>query len=141
MENIEELSNEELRELILEQLKDRGIDTEAIEVEIIDGPRVALNGKVDSVSEQKMIRQTITDMVGIDDIIDELVVIQDISDCPEDEGPREKSELYDQDKEYMGTEDAFQSVEDGVPYIPPTSPSYRESSKTVKWRKRPRMRI
>ena len=135
MENIEELSNEELKELIIERMKDLGIDPETIEIGVVDGSRVVLRGKVDSDSERQMIKQTIMDVVGIDDIVDELVVIQGVNDDLEEEESHEKSELYDEDDENIGTEDAFQSVTDGIPYIPPTSPTYQESSKKIKWKK------
>jgi len=135
MENIEELSNEELRELILEQIKDLGIDLDTVEIVVTGGPKVILKGKVNSDSEREMIKQTIMDMVGIDDVIDELVVIQGVNDSSEDEESREESELYDEDEENIGTEDAFQSVEDGIPYIPPTSPTYQESPKKIKWKR------
>jgi hypothetical protein len=136
MENIDRLSNEELRELILEQIKNLGVDLDAVEIEVINGPKVVLRGKVGSDSEREMIKQTIIDIVGIDDVVDELVVIQGVDDGLEDEESREESELRDQDEENMGTEDAFQSVEDGIPYIPPTSPTYQESPKKIRWKKR-----
>ncbi len=128
MENIEGLSNEELKELILEHLREDGVDPETIEVEVQDGPRVILKGKVDSGTQHEMIKQIITDIVGVEDIIDEIMVIQGVDDdeiLEEDEEEEEK-DVYDEDEEDTGTEDAFRAVEDGIPYIPPTNPSFQE---------------
>ncbi|MFH1552015.1 MAG: BON domain-containing protein [Candidatus Omnitrophota bacterium] len=138
MESVEGLSNEELKELILEQLGELGIDSETVDITIEDGPKVSLRGKVDSERERGMIKQTIMDVVGIDDIIDELVVIEGVNNGLEDEESSKGAELYDEDKEYMGSEDAFRAVEDGVPYIPPTNPSYQGSPETVKRKKQKR---
>jgi hypothetical protein len=130
------LSKEELKELILEQLADASIGTETIEVEIVDGPQVILRGKVDFSSERRMIKAIIMDVDGIDDIVDELVVIRGVSDGTEDETRDLGSVPYDEDEEFVGTEDVFQSVENGVPYIPPTSPTYQESPKNIRWKKK-----
>ncbi len=48
MANIEGLSKEEIKELVQEHLKDLDVDSDSIEVEIIDGPKVVLSGKVES---------------------------------------------------------------------------------------------
>ncbi|MEA3489157.1 MAG: hypothetical protein U9R44_02295 [Candidatus Omnitrophota bacterium] len=136
MENIEGLSKEELREYILEQMRDMGIDPETIEIGIEDGPKIILRGKVDSVSERKMVKQTIMDLTDINDIVDELVVISGVVDDLEDEKLMEEAELHDEDDESLGTEDTFQSIEDGIPYIPPSAPTYRESPENIKWKKK-----
>ena len=52
------------------------------------------------------------------------------------EGSEEDMELLDQDDESMGTEDAFRSVEDGIPYIPPSNPTYQESPGSKKRKKK-----
>jgi len=136
MGNLEGLLKEELKELIVEQLEDAGVDIETIEVEIVDGPQVILRGKVDFGSERRMIKATIMDVVGIDDIVDELVVIRGVSDGTEDEARDPEAAPYDEDEEFVGTEDVFQSVEDGVPYIPPSNPTYRESPKNIRWKRK-----
>jgi len=44
--------------------------------------------------------------------------------------------LYDEDEEVIGTEDVSKSIEDGIPYIPPTDPPQQSSPKDLKWKKR-----
>ncbi len=73
-----------------------------------------------------MIEEVLMDIVGVDDIVDELVIIDGIVE-DDDEDMYDDEDAYDEDDDSMGTEDAFQSVEDGIPYTPPTSPSYQES--------------
>ena len=136
MADTEGLTNEELRELVLEQLKNLGVDPDPIEIEIVDSVNIILRGKVDSESEREMIKQTMLDVLGVSAIIDDLVAIcsenRDLLDTEE----HEEGELYDEDEECIGTEDVFRSVEDGVPYIPPTSPTYQKSPETIKWKKK-----
>jgi len=137
MEKINGLSNEEIKEVILEYVKDLGVDTTVMEIKVVDGPGVILSGKVDSAQDHGAILATIMDVVGIDDIIDEMVVIQDpVSVLSEKDLCDEKASSCDEDEEEGETEDVFQSVEDGIPYTPPTSPVYQEHSETVRWRKR-----
>lgn len=136
MANIEGLSKEEIKELILEQLRDMGVDFDLIEIKVIDGPKVILSGKVESPGEREMLRQTIIDIVGVDDIVDELVIIDGFFEGHDDDDPYGAADLYDEDEESAGTGDAFQSVEDGIPYIPPDSPSYQESPEVSKKKKK-----
>lgn len=136
MGDIEGLSKEEIKSLILDEMRDLGINTETVEVEVVDGPKVILKGKVDSTSEKGMIKQTIMDVVGIDDISDELVVIEDTEeDFEEDFSKEEDEESVEEpleEDEDIGTEDASQALEDGIPYIPPTSPTYQDSSSSIR---------
>jgi hypothetical protein len=136
MGNVNGLSKEELKAYILEQIRDLGIDVETIEVDIGDGPVIILRGKVDSASERGMINQTIMDLADIEEVIDELVVVQGVSEGLEDQRFDEKASLYDEDEECVGTEDAFRSVADGVPYIPPSKPTYQGSSDNKKWKRK-----
>ncbi len=137
MEDIEGLSNIELKGLILGRLRELGVDCDSIEIDVLKGPRIMLSGNVDYDSQRKLIKRTIVDTTGIADIIDELMVSPDLGeDLAEDERyPGNGS--YDRDEEYMGTEDAFRSIEDGIPYIPPTSPTSQDFSETAR-RKRKR---
>ena len=136
MGNVDDLSLEELKEYILEQLRGLGVDTDPLEIEIEEGPKVTLRGKVDSASGHEMIIQTIMDLADVDNVTDELVVIEDAVVGFDSEGAEDDSELYDQDDESLGTEDAFRSVEDGIPYIPPTNPTYQESPASKKRKKK-----
>ena len=81
------------------------------------------------------------DVVGIDDIDDELVGIEGVrGELEEELYEHEEGDLYDEDDEYVGTEDVFRSVEDGVPYIPPTSPTFQEPAEDRKSKKKKKKR-
>jgi len=136
MGNVDDLSLEELKEYILEQLGDLGVDTDALEIEVGEGPTVTLRGKVDSASGREMIIRTIMDTADVDNVVDELVVIEDAVVDADSVGSEEDMELLDQDDESMGTEDAFRSVEDGIPYIPPSNPTYQEPPGSKKRKKK-----
>lgn len=136
MANIEGLSKEEIKELIQEQLKELDVDSDSIEVDIVDGPKVVLSGKVESRGEREMIEEMLMDIVGVDDIVDELVIIDGGTVDDDDEDMYDDEDVYDEDEDSMGTEDAFQSIEDGIPYTPPTSPSYQESPGSSKRRRK-----
>jgi len=129
MANIEGLSNKELKELIVQSIKEAGVNPDLFEVRIKKGSRVILRGEVDSERERDLIMRTIRDVVGIDDIVNELIVLKGLhNDLPEDDSDDEhEDELFDEDHECIGTEDVFRSVEDGLPYIPPTDASFERS--------------
>jgi hypothetical protein len=122
----ESLSNDELKEIILEHLEDMGIAPGHVQVRVLKGPKVILRGEVPSESEREDLKNFIVDITGIGNILDGLKVSRDEYSGTEEEGPSEEHELYDEDREYVGTDDVFRSVEDGVPYIPPTGPPPEE---------------
>ncbi|NQT33514.1 MAG: BON domain-containing protein [Candidatus Omnitrophica bacterium] len=127
MKNPKERSEEEIRKIILEQLDDQDIESDFVEMEIAKGPKVLLKGEVSSKKVREMIKQIIVDSTGIEDIVDRLIVPDDTDD---------DDDLRDEDGESMGTEDAFQSIEDGVPYVPPTDHEYREYPENKKRKKK-----
>ncbi len=139
MAKIEGLSNKELKELIVQSLKETGVDPDLFEVKIKKGARVVLRGEVDSERERDLIMRTIRDVAGIDDIVDGLIILKGLhNDLPGDDSDYEhEDELFDDDHECIGTEDVFRSVEDGLPYIPPTDARF-ERSFEEKREKRPR---
>ena len=136
MENIEGLSKKEIKALILHQLDEAGVDHEMVEIKVSDGPKVVLVGEVPSRDAQKAIRQIITGEVGIRDIVDGLIVVEGMDSDLEYEDSYGANDLSDMDEDNIGTEDIFRSIEDGIPYIPPTTASYEEESDTSQWKKR-----
>ena len=133
MANIEGLTNDEIKELILEQLKDAGIDVDVIEVEVNDGPEVVLTGKVESEGAKFIAKKTIRDIVGIDELHDELVIMDEPESLEEEEN---EGGLYNRDEDDEMTEDAFKSLEEGIPYTPPDRPLHDESGEDTTWKKR-----
>jgi hypothetical protein len=138
MQNSEGLSSEELKELILEQLDEVGVAPGTVEVKVLKGPKLVLEGKVDSDRKRKLIVQIVRYATGIDDIIDEMIVVEDECADYREETGHEEYELYDEDNEYVGSEDVFQAVVDGVPYVPPTEPPFSETAETLEEEKKRR---
>lgn len=134
MENIEGLTNDEIKELILEQLKDAGLDTSSIEIEVEKGPSIVLKGTVESSGERYIVRKTIMDIDGIEDISDELVVMEE-PEGPDSEDDGMEGGLLNRDGDDTMTEDAFEAIEDGIPYIPPDRPLRDEMSDDTSWKK------
>jgi len=129
------LSNDEIRGIILEHLEEMGKDPGNFEVRVMTGPQVLIRGEVSSEYERENIRNFITDAAGVDNIVDELVVSGDELEGDKDDDDYGEHEMYDADQEYVGTDDVFRSVEDGVPYIPPTTASFEEKKKKKKRKK------
>ena len=123
MGNIERLSDIEMRALIVESLKAVHVDPELISIRVKKGPKVVLGGEVDSRRERGLIIQTIMDIVGVEDVVDEMCIINGRHDDHLDD---DDGELYDEDNQCIGTEDAYRAIEDGVPYIPPTTSPFEE---------------
>ena len=122
------LSEKEIRELILEQLNDREIEHELVDVEVLKGPRVVLDGEISQENIRKAIKQVIRESFNIEDITDKLSITHDLYHN-DDEEESEEEDLYDEDKEIIGTEGVCRSVEDGIPYFPPTRAHFRETSR------------
>jgi len=123
-----------LKRYIIEHLVELGVDLDLVSVDVMEGPRVVIKGEVPSVRMQRLVIETITDVIGIDDVVNELIVVRDLFGTVE----YGRSGIYDEDEEVIGTEDMSQSIEDGIPYIPPTAPPKYESPKTVKRQKEPK---
>ena len=123
MGNIDGLSDNEMRGLIVESLKAVQVDPELISIGVKNGSIVVVGGEIDSRSEKALVVQTIMDVVGVEDVVDDMRVVDDrYDDSMEDDD----SELYDEDNQCIGTEDAHRAIEDGVPYIPPTHSPFEE---------------
>ena len=139
VENVDGLTNEEMKELIIEQLKDIGVQIDAVEVNVETGPSIVLTGAVESVSDRYLIKKTIMDIDGVEDVSDELVVM-DKPEGLEGQDDSAKGGLLNRDDDDTMTEDAFEAVKDGIPYIPPDRPSRDEISEDTDWKKNRRKR-
>ena len=84
MENANGLSNGELKELILEHLDEMGIAPGAVGVRILKGHKVVLEGKIDSDEKKDLIIRYVRAVAGLNDIVDELIVIEDIEELEEE---------------------------------------------------------
>lgn len=141
MGDAEELSNEELLNLINENLREIGVDPELIEIEIKKGSEIIVRGEVDSKRQRDLVIQTIAEAAQTEDVNDKLVVLGELSDDEfEEDDPSKENELYDEDNQSVGTEDVFRSVEEGMPYIPPSDPAYQKASENAKKKRKKKKR-
>jgi len=125
MPDIEGLSNEEIKQLIIANLRGFDIDPELISIKITKGSKIILRGAVETQRHRDLVVQTIQDVAGVEDVKDELVILQDEYGDFSDEEELEE-EFLDDDNEYYGTDDIVKSIEDGLPYIPPMTSSFEE---------------
>jgi hypothetical protein len=128
MEEAGEISREELRELIIEQLDEIGIAPGTVDITVLNESKVLVEGNVDSERGREYIIRAVRDVVGKKNVVDELMVTGNEYGEHGNDAPHKAHGLYDEDNEYVGSEDVFRAVEDGVPYIPPTDPSFMEYS-------------
>lgn len=128
MKEANDLSKEELRELILEQLDEMGIAPGTVEIRVLEGSKVLVEGKIASDRGREFIIRAVRDIAGKNNVIDELIATEGDYENHTGETPREAHGLYDEDNEYVGSEDVFRAVEDGVPYSPPTASPISEYS-------------
>jgi hypothetical protein len=135
MGDAEKLSNSELKNLIIEHLEDLGIEHEMVDVEVRKGPKIVLRGEVYSERDRKTIVRMIKEDIGIGQIVDGIIVLREEYGEREDAGEAEEEDIYEQGEEYVGTEDIFRSMEDGIPYIPPSDPSYHRSYEELRWKR------
>lgn len=119
MKNQDGQSGSDLKRLVFEKLYELGIDLDSIRIDVSKDNKIILKGEVFSDRAQNMVRQTIISLVGVDNLIDESIVIEGLYD--HGDGEDDYNDAYDEDSDY-GTDDIFRSIEDGIPYIPPTEP-------------------
>jgi hypothetical protein len=146
MHDIEELDDRELRDLVREQLSAHSaLDVDDITVTVSDN-RVTLSGRVGTEGERRIAEHVLTDVLGIVDFTNDLVVDQirraespvDIDEHLADEerragtllgevaGPRSDEAAYAADgsqDDLGGTTDYQQAMGDGLTWNPPESPT------------------
>lgn len=146
MHDIEELTDRELRDLVLEQLAAHaGLDVDDMTV-TASANRVTLSGRVGTEGEKRIAEHVLTDVLGIVDFTNELVVDQirraespvAVDEHLVDEQERagtllgevavplsdESEHLADEyHHDLAGTTDYEQVMEDGMTWNPPDSPT------------------
>jgi hypothetical protein len=144
--DIENLSDRELRDLVLEHLEaSTAIDIDDITVRVEDG-LVVLEGRVGDAGEDQVAEHVLTDILGIQNFRNDLVVDQvrraespeAIDDHLADEDIHEGLLLGDRpvsltdesqhladsaEVEQEGTADVSKAIESAQPWIPPESPT------------------
>jgi hypothetical protein len=146
IDDIEDLSDEELRGLVRERLAEhRALDVRDISITVRDGV-VALSGRVGTEGERRVAEHVLTDVVGIETVHNNLVVdalrraespeaVDDhLVDEDEHSGlllgdravplsPEAEHLEEDLDGRLYGTTDVGNAIESGTAWIPPTSPT------------------
>jgi hypothetical protein len=148
MSSIEDMDDDELKEFIIDRLSEHnGLDVDDIDVEVENG-MVRLSGRVGTEAELRMAEHVLTDVVGVSEIDNELVVdalrrpstpmdIDDHDNEQEDvEGlllgdrpPQDTDEVHeargdeDLNERLYGTTDVQNAIAHGTAYIPPESPT------------------
>jgi hypothetical protein len=142
----EDLNPEELRRLVRETLRDnRSIDPLDITVHARNG-KVILAGRVGTDTEKRIAERVVGDRIGLTNLESQLVVDpnrratspeaadENVNDEEQHEGlllgdgPRDHTDTTDHlashaEDELLGTVDRTEAIEDGIPWIPPESPT------------------
>lgn len=142
----EDLDSNELRRLVRETLRDnRSIDPLDITVRVHDG-NVILAGRVGTDVEKRIAERVVADRIGLTNVESQLIVDplrratspeaadENVSDEEQHEGlllgdaPRSHTDSSDHladhaENEALGTVDRTEAIEDGIPWIPPESPT------------------
>jgi hypothetical protein len=138
--DLDALSDEELRELVRERLADNGgIDVDNVTVRVRDGV-VHLLGRVGTEEELRVADHIITDVLGIHDFENELVVdalrrseaaeaadeenehdpqADILGDGPKNLSPEAEGTVEDLQAELYGTHDVMDAIANGESYSPP----------------------
>ena len=144
--SLDDLNDDELRQLVRERIAEHaGLDPDDITVRI-EGAQVVLEGRVGTDGERRIAEHVVTDVVGIVDVRNDLVVDpirraespMDIDDHLAEEErtegvllgdrapQREDEDALESDDDMahgFGTTDVQKVMESGAPWIPPTGPT------------------
>jgi BON domain-containing protein len=142
----EDLDPDELRRLVRETLRDnRSIDPLDINVHVRKG-KVILAGRVGTDAEKRIAERVVGDRIGLTNVESQLVVDplrratspeaadENVTDEQLHEGlllgdaPRSQSDSASHlaehaEDEMLGTVDRTEAIEEGIPWIPPESPT------------------
>jgi len=142
--DLENMTDEELRALVREELDEYAdLDASGLDIDVSQG-RVKVSGRVGTESELQMVEQVLSDVIGLPDVENELVV-DPLTRVQQPEAADEaNAELYgaprgqrgganrtedtaahlldDTGAEQYGTNDMGEAIERGHSYNPPATP-------------------
>ena len=145
-DDIEDLSDAELRSLVRDRLADhRGLDLAEISVHV-DYGAVRLSGRVGTEAERRVAEHVVTDVIGIPSVDNQLIVdalrraespeaaddhLADeedragllLGDRPVPLSPEAEHLEEDLDSRLFGTTDVQNAIERGTAWVPPESPT------------------
>jgi RNA polymerase-binding protein DksA len=115
------LTGRELEEVIRERVReDARVDTDELRIVCRRGV-VHLDGSIPSAAEHQILLHTITDLMGLTEIVDRLQV-KEILWQRDDRHEEARSPEPTPWEETYGTEDVTESHDEGVDFVPPTEP-------------------
>ncbi len=118
-------SDRELEEYLREQVQADGrVDMDELRLVYRHGV-VYLEGTLPSEAEHSILLQLLTDVAGLEEIVDHLQV-QELLWEREDRSKAERAEKRPSRVEPSDTEDIVESLEEGIDYVPPISPTPEE---------------
>jgi hypothetical protein len=146
IDEIDELTDGELRALIRDRLEEQvAFDPSDVQIGVRGGV-VHLSGRVGTEQELRIVEHVITDLIGIKEVKNDLVVdpirraesptpidehLADeelhegilLGDGPRGEDPEAEHLHEDIRAELFGTTDVQESIEEGIPWNPPDGPT------------------
>jgi hypothetical protein len=146
MNDIDDLSDDELRGLVRERLADdSALDIDDLSIHVREG-HVILDGRVGTDEERRIAEHVVTDVLGIEDYennifvdpvrraespeaIDDNLADEDatagrlLGDQPRSISPEAETRNEDLDAQLYGTTDVGHAIEEGTPWIPPEAPT------------------
>ena len=144
--DIDDLSDDELRELVREHLAaDSALDIDDLTITVTDG-RVLLDGRVGTDEERRIAEHIVTDVLGLEnyenrifvdpvrraltsEAIDDSLAEEDategrlLGDRPASISPETEVHEEDIEAELYGTTDVGHAIEEGTSWIPPEAPT------------------
>lgn len=144
--DVDDLDDGELQQLVHDTLREtRSVDVHQIQVHVHDS-MVTLSGRVGTDGERRIAERVVSDRIGVERVKNNLIVDplqraespeaadEDVVDDAEHEGlllgeravpidPEADYLAADPEGELYGTIDRTKSMEEGIPWTPPDSPS------------------
>lgn len=144
--DLEDLDEDELRQLVREVLRDYpSIDPDGINIHV-QGSKVILTGRIGTDAEKRIAERIVGDRIGVQRVESQLLVdplYRSLNPEGADESvafeedtemtvsgqtlpqrsDTDRNMATDPEAAYTGTTDRQQAIEDGVPWIPPESPT------------------
>ena len=146
IDELDELTDGELRALVRDRLEEQlAFDPADVSVAVRDGV-VTLSGRVGTEEELRIVEHVVTDVIGIKEVnnnlfvdpmrraespaaVDEELVDEELheglllGDVARPEDPEAEHLHEDMRAELFGTSDVQKSMEEGIPWNPPDSPT------------------
>jgi RNA polymerase-binding protein DksA len=124
--DLERLLDREVEEVVRQLVReDRRVDMDELRIVCRHGI-VHLEGVVPSEAEHSILLELVSDIAGCEEVVDRVQVNQLLWERSDGTRPAPGGRARPARFEPIGTEDVFESAEDGLPYLPPDRPPPEE---------------